>query len=596
MKNILFLSFLIFHSQVIGAETPLPSPTTKEVKTIVQAESRLALVIGNSDYRHEAKLANTVNDANDMAEILKTLGFEVLLKPNLGKREMVAVVQEFREKLPKYHVGLFYYSGYGLQADGVNYLVPVDAKIKSKAEIEFKSVDANRILTYMEQANQEVNILILDACRENPFQTNLKGVKKGLAEMKGTTGSLIAFATAPNKLSWGGEEGERNSVYTKHLLKALRTQAQLSVLDLLTEVVGRVKAETKGGQVPWIQGYLSEIFYFSPSLSIEDFKTVPGQELPTTVPTHKLSPAPPPKSFPVPSREKRSWKAHSGGKEEAICGKDCLAFTPDGQLLASGSWDDTIKLWQVSTGQLLKTLSEYGLGVCAVTFSPDGRLLASGSWDNTIKVWQVSTGLLVNTWSGHGASVCAVAFSPDGRLLVSGGDGIIKLWQVSKGQLFKTLSGPEKWVKSVIFSPDWRLLASDSDNNTVKLWQVSTGQLLNTLSGHEDSVSSLAFSPDGQLLASGSADKTVKLWQVRTGQLLNTLSDHKDSVNSVVFSPDGRLLASGSNDNTVKLWQVSTGQLLNTLLGHKNRVVSVAFSPDGRLASGDYDGVIKLWK
>ena len=286
-----------------------------------------------------------------------------------------------------------------------------------------------------------------------------------------------------------------------------------------------------------------------------------------------------------------------------------VAFSSNGQLLASGSDDNTIKLWQVQDGRvrLLNTLTGHKNWVYSVAFSPNGQLLASGSRDDTIKLWQVSDGMLLGTLTGHKADVNSVAFSPNGQLLASGSDDkTIKLWQVQDGgerrQLLNTLTGHKNWVYSVAFSPDGQLLASGSRDNTIKLWQVldGGGRLLKTLKGHKNWVYSVAFSPNSALLASGSRDDTIKLWQVQDGggrrQLPKTLTGHKADVNSVAFSPKGDLLASGSDDNTIKLWQVRNERLLNTLAGHKNWVYSVAFSPKGALlASGSRDDTIKFF-
>jgi len=232
----------------------------------------------------------------------------------------------------------------------------------------------------------------------------------------------------------------------------------------------------------------------------------------------------------------------------------------------------------------------------SVAFSPDGRLLTSAA-DQTVKLWDVETGQEVRTLSGHTDRVWSVAFSPDGRLLASAsGDHTVKLWDVETGQEVRTLRGHNGRVLSVAFSPDGRLLASASGDHTVKLWDVETGQEVRTLRGHNGGVESVAFSPDGRLLASASSDQTVKLWDVETGQAVRTLRGHTFWVESVAFSPDGRLLASASSDQTVKLWDVATGQAVRTLRGHTSWVRSVAFSPDGRrLASASDDGTVRIW-
>ena len=277
-----------------------------------------------------------------------------------------------------------------------------------------------------------------------------------------------------------------------------------------------------------------------------------------------------------------------------------VAFSPDGQTLASGSRDDTIKLWNVATGGSIATLTGDSCGVYSVAFSPDGQTLASGGY-KTIKLWDVPTQEKIATLTGHSDEVHSVAFSPDGKTLASGNryDTIIKLWDVATGRSIATLKGhsKSKSVWSVAFSPDGKTLASGSWDQTIKLWDVATRQEIATLTGHSNEVHSVAFSPDGRTLASGSHDNTIKLWDVATRQEIATLTGHSDGVYSVAFSPDGQTLASGSLDKTIKLWDVATRQEIATLTGHSSWVFSVAFSPNGQtLASGSYDKTIKFWQ
>ena len=282
-----------------------------------------------------------------------------------------------------------------------------------------------------------------------------------------------------------------------------------------------------------------------------------------------------------------------------------VAISPDGQTVASGSGDRTIKIWQLRTGELVNTLYGHSSWVSAVAISPDGQTLVSGSGDNTIKIWQLRTGQLLRTLTGHSKWVNSVAISPDGQTLVSGsGDNTIKIWQLRTGRLLRTLTRHSYGVISVAVSPDNQTFVSGNgtiwplgDDYTIKIWQLSTGLPKRTLIGHSSYVNSVAISPDGQTLASGSGDRTIKIWQLRTGQLLHNLTGHSAAVLSVAISSDGQTLASGSGDNTVKVWQLRTGQLLHTLTGSTSWVSSVAISSDGQtLVSGSGDNTVKVWR
>ena len=235
-----------------------------------------------------------------------------------------------------------------------------------------------------------------------------------------------------------------------------------------------------------------------------------------------------------------------------------ISYSPDGDLLAVAS-SIGIWLYDARTGEELKLLSGHTLGVLSVSFSPDGSTLASGGWDDTVRLWDAHTGRHLRTLSGHTGSVESVSFSPDGSTLASGSyDATVRLWSVGTGRHLRTLTGHTDWVRSVSFSPDGSTLASGSWDATVRLWSVGTGRHLRTLSGHTSGVLSVSFSPDGQTLASGSSDGTVLLWDAGTGRHLRTLTGHTGSVYSVSFSPNSQTLASGSSDGTVLLWELAS--------------------------------------
>lgn len=268
--------------------------------------------------------------------------------------------------------------------------------------------------------------------------------------------------------------------------------------------------------------------------------------------------------------------------------------------LASSHDDHCIRLWHLGTGQCEQTLRGHTNAVCALAISPTAPLLASGSADCTIKLWN-EQGQCLATLRDHLSRVWSVAFSPDGDWLASSSDDqTVKLWQVASRQCYQTLKGHTSWVCAVAFSPvpsvkAKLLLASGGYDQRVKLWDGETGECLQTLEGHTNWVWTVAFSPDGRTLASGSGDHTIKLWHVETGECRQTLQGHASRVWGIAFSPNGQWLASASTDQTVRLWDITTGNCCQILRGHTNVVTSVTFSPDGEVISSSQDETIKVW-
>ncbi|KAL2884580.1 Vegetative incompatibility protein HET-E-1 [Ceratocystis lukuohia] len=265
-----------------------------------------------------------------------------------------------------------------------------------------------------------------------------------------------------------------------------------------------------------------------------------------------------------------------------------VVFSNDGQRLASGSADNTVKIWDATSGACVQTLEGHDHQVVSVVFSNDGQRLASGSADNTVKIWDATSGACVQTLEGHHQEVTSVVFSNDGQRLASGSaDNTVKIWDATSGACVQTLEGHHQEVTSVVFSNDGQRLASGSADNTVKIWDATSGACVQTLEGHDHQVVSVVFSNDGQRLASGSWDKTVKIWDATSGACVQTLEGHDSWVTSVVFSNDGQRLASGSYDKTVKIWDATSGACVQTLEGHHNKVTSAVFTNDEqRIASG----------
>lgn len=328
---------------------------------------------------------------------------------------------------------------------------------------------------------------------------------------------------------------------------------------------------------------------------------------------------------------------------------NAVAFSPTENILASGGEDNTVKLWDVATGRLLKTLEGHTNEIYTVAFSPDGRTLASGSQDHTVKLWEVGTGRLLKTLLDQvSGEVFIVAFSPDGKTLASGNaHGTVKLWDVATGLFLKILDAHFGKITTVAFSSDSKMLASGvfaygMDEANIMLWDVATGLLLNNMTGYSQ-VTAVAFSPDNKTIASVSADKIVQLWETTTGRPLTTLERKSGlddiaatvlclwakvwpfeswdevvrlkniftpqllvnlkgiarSFNAINVSPNGRILAFGTkNGGIISLLEVNTGKLFKNLegQGHSDAVGAAALSFDSKiLASATENSKVNLW-
>ena len=312
------------------------------------------------------------------------------------------------------------------------------------------------------------------------------------------------------------------------------------------------------------------------------------------------------------------WEADSGQEQLTLKGHSArvhsVAFSPEGQWIVTGSYDQTAKVWEAAKGSEPLTLEGHSDEIMSVAFSPDGQRILTASWDGTAKLWEAAKGEEVLTLNRHGneitaalssqtakgrsARVFSAAFSPDGRRIVTGStEGTAKVWEAASGRELLTLKGHNDWVLWAAFSPDGQRIVTASEDQTAKVWDAASGTNLLTLRGHANEITSVAFSPDGQRIVTGSTDETARVWDAASGKQLHKLTGHSDGVWPVAFSPDGQRIVIGSRDTTATVWETASGTRLLTLKGHSGTVDSVAFSPNGqRIVTGSDDGTAKLWE
>lgn len=615
-----------------------PRALTFQVHDPEQAnERRLALVIGNATYNN-APLANPSNDGRAMSNRLRELGFEVMEKENATRDDMVRLSREFGNRLKLGGVGVFYYAGHGVQLNGINYLLPVDSDIQDETELQTRAYDINEMLNKMDSAKNRLNIVVLDACRNNPLVRATRSDLHGLATMQQGTGTIVAYATQPGATAADGPVGG-NSLYTQQLLLAL-SQPGLRVEDVFKQVRMEVYRRSNGTQTPWENSSLIGEFYFN--------RGAGGQAAPAEMATRapiQLATATGPGQAgaarellanPVllPRRLLDSYQLASNLSMPAPM--SLALFSANDARFALVTQDRQLRVWDVATGNM--PINQDGFDVPAA--SSDSRYITGVADDHSVNVLDLNANpLAVRNFRAMDAQRAAVAtkaqrllvvnrtgavnlydfdssravgpsagkitgdahieFAPGGtRALVWGGpEGDLLLLDLQTGKRVGRISGHDKAALIVRFSRDGNLLLTSFDGGNATVYRTSDGDSLSKLSlgGNNATLSKAEFLGDGKELLGYVALSDPKLgvlhrlavWDTSNGKLLSTVAQGA-AVTDLRYSPDSQRIYFSMSDNTINVFELNTKTKRTVLTD----ATLAGFSADGqRVLAREGDGM-----
>jgi WD40 repeat protein len=576
-----------------AASAPPASPSVAETKrpsapeTAAKAppEQHLALIIGNSRYQKFAPLPNPVNDAHAVALKLRQLGFTVIEQENASREDMVRLGREFGNRLKLGGVGLFYYAGHGIQSSGVNYLVPVDADIQDEDELPSRTYDANELLGKMDAAKNRMNVIILDACRDNPFARSFRSVTRGLAQVQQGTGTIIAYSTQPGNTAADGSSGY--GLYTQELLNAL-SQPGLSIEEVFKRVRVEVTKKSGGRQVPWENSSLVGDFYFNPTP--EQAAALPALAVNyTSAPLVSQA-----RGLAAAVVSRKLLETYQLAANLPMAAPFTLGeFTPDGRYFIMVTQDGLLKSWDAATGNLAFSHS----GFIQPVLSSDGRYLIGltdeissersiNLLDTTLKSYAITI------YRGFG-DVQRVSISPNGqRMMVFTRDGNLTLQSVQSGNIVGTpykIQGELRFE----FSPMGnRVLVWGTKKSDVFLIDLDSGLRVGNTSSHRKPVGFARFSPDGSLLLTASEGDAAVVWRTADGASLKKFSfgDKSPLPKRAEFIDGGaHLLINVAQSDKVTgethklgVWDVASGTPISTVI---QDVVAkdMRFSADGQM-------------
>jgi DNA-binding beta-propeller fold protein YncE len=545
----------------------------------------------------------------------------VIRGENLSRAQMVDHIFSFSRAIKPGDMAVMFFAGHGVSLSGGNYLLPSDIPLPREGEEQRArnlSLGEADIIADIQERKPRVLVMMLDACRDNPFRqpglTRSIGGEAGLARGREAEGVFSIYSagfgqTALDTL--GPNDNSANSVFTRALVPALaRTDVHLAdlVIDMREQVtklaasIGHRQSpayydQTQGGRLylagrPPTTSPVPTPAPASPPAPIATAPAAPPPAPPSEVPTPTVA------ALPLATTQagaptiagllRENWTRKVESKVNAA------AISRDGHFVAAGN--TSIHIVNADNGQTIRSFAAHAAEISGLAFSPDGTMLASASSsDKSVKIWDSATGRLIRTLDAKPPSYNTVAFSPDGREIAAGsGDGSLTIWDLASGRLVRSFRADRAAVVSLAFSPDGRWIGTGGGD--LNVWDRTSGTLVRKLASPDYVIHAVAFSHDSQRLAAGGYQ--IRRWDVRSGQFVEIRPvAAQTNVDTFAAAPDGRIIVSGgSMHNLVRIWSGQTGMLLQTVDGHTGKIRSVGYSADGRRVMwGDQDGLVRVF-